>query len=128
MAFLLPKLVGALTQAGKAMKLTTVDLQILLSLAGRPLHGYGIKLDVAERTEGEMKLGSGTLYEAIQRLEQRALIAEASPPAGQQADPRRRYYRLESAGERLVREELGRLAAVVKYGQALDLLPGQEEA
>ncbi len=55
-----------------AHKLTAVDLQILLSLASGPLHGYGIKLDVAERTEGEMQLGSGTLYEAIQRLEQRS--------------------------------------------------------
>ena len=107
--------------------LTPVDLQILLTLASRPLHGYGIKLDVAERTGGEMKLGSGTLYEAIQRLESRALIADSPPPDGEQADARRRYYRLEPAGERLMREELVRLEMVVRYGQALDLLPRQEE-
>jgi len=107
--------------------LTSVDLQILLTLANGPLHGYGIKLDITERTQGGMSLGSGTLYEAIQRLEQRAFIAEASPPEGEEADPRRRYYRLEPGGERAVRVELERMAAVVTYGRSLDLLPKPEE-
>jgi len=108
-------------------RLTSVDLQILLTLADGPLHGYGIKLDVAERTSGEMKLGSGTLYEAIQRLEQRAFIAQAPPPHGGEADARRRYYRLESAGERALRAELERMATVVRHGQLLDLLPRRGE-
>jgi len=107
--------------------LTSVDLQILLTLANGPLHGYGIKLDVADRTRGEMKLGSGTLYEAIQRLEQRAFIAPAPPAEGVEPDARRRYYRLEPAGERALRQELKRLATVVRHGQALDLLPRREE-
>ncbi len=106
--------------------LTSVDVQILLTLANSSLHGYGIKLDVAERTGGAMKLGSGTLYEAIQRLEQRAFIALAPAPEGEEADPRRRYYRLESAGERALRAELERMAMVVSHGQALHLLPRQE--
>ena len=108
-------------------RLTSVDLQILLTLANGPLHGYGIKLDVAERTGGEMKLGSGTLYEAIQRLEQRAFIALAPPPAGEEADPRRRYYQLEPAGERALRAELERMATVVRHGQAMHLLPSREK-
>lgn len=107
--------------------ITSVDLQILLTLANGPLHGYGIKLDVAERTEGQMSLGSGTLYEAIQRLEQRAFIALAPPPEGEEADPRRRYYRLEPGGERAMRAELDRMAAVVKYGRSLDLVSRPEE-
>lgn len=107
--------------------LTLVDLQILLTLASGPLHGYGIKLDVARRTEGEMSLGSGTLYEAIQRLEERAFIALAPSPDGAKVDPRRRYYQLEPAGERALREELERLAAVVRHGRALELLVEPEE-
>ena len=102
-------------------RLTSVDLQILLTLANDPLHGYGIKLDVAARTRGEMKLGSGTLYEAIQRLEQRAFIAQAPAPEGEEADARRRYYRLEAAGERALRVELERLATLVQHGQSLHL-------
>ena len=107
--------------------LTPVDLQILLTLASGPLHGYGIKLDVAERTEGEMKLGSGTLYEAIQRLEQRVFIALTPPPKGEEADTRRRYYRLEVEGKRALQTELERLATVVRLGEALDLLPRHGE-
>lgn len=103
--------------------LTAVDLQILLTLANGPLHGYGIKLDVAERTGGEMKLGSGTLYEAIQRLEQQGLIALSSPPEGGEVDARRRYYRLLPEGERSLRAELERLASVLRRGRELDLLP-----
>ena len=115
------------TRSLTGKNLTAVDLQILLTLANAPLHGYGIKLDVAERTRGEMKLGSGTLYEAIQRLEQRAFIAQAPPPQGEEADARRRYYRLESAGERALRAELERMATVVRHGQLLDLLPRRGE-
>ena len=102
--------------------LTPVDLQILLTLASGPLHGYGIKLDIARRTRGEMSPGSGTLYEAVQRLEERGLIDTVPAPEGTEADPRRRYYRLEAAGERALRVELERLAAVVRYGRALELL------
>lgn len=101
--------------------LTPVDLQVLLALGRGPLHGYGIKLDIARRTEGEVSLGSGTLYEAVQRLEQCAFIARTRAPEGPEVDSRRRYYRLEAAGERAVREELERLAAVVRYGRALRL-------
>jgi DNA-binding PadR family transcriptional regulator len=115
-------------RSSKSRILTSVDLQILLTLATGPLHGYGIKLDVAHRTDGTMALGSGTLYEAIQRLEQRAYIALSPPPEGEEADPRRRYYRLEPAGERAMRAELERMESVVSYGRSLDLLSDPEEA
>lgn len=108
--------------------LSPVDLQILLTLAAGPLHGYGVKLAIADRTGGEMSLGSGTLYEAIQRLEQRAFISLVPAPDGQEADARRRYYRLEPLGEWTMKEELERLAAVVRYGRSLDLISRPEEA
>jgi len=107
--------------------LTPVDLHILLALARSPLHGYGIKLDISERTRGEVSLGSGTLYEAIQRLEERNLIAPTAPPQGEETDPRRRYYRLRAAGERALREALGRMETVVRFGRSLDLLPEGRE-
>jgi DNA-binding PadR family transcriptional regulator len=102
-----------------------VELEILLTLAGSPLYGYGIKLDIAERTGGTMRLGSGTLYEAIQRLEERALIGTTAPPDGEEAG-RRRYYRLEEAGERALRAELARMMDVVRYAQARDLIVAWE--
>ena len=44
-------------------------LHIMLALADGPRHGYAIKQAVEERTEGAIRLGPGTLYEALQRLE-----------------------------------------------------------
>ena len=54
-------------------------LNILLALADGAKHGYAIKQDVEERSEGAIRLGPGTLYEAIQRLEDDGLIAEDAP-------------------------------------------------
>lgn len=108
-------------------RMTPTTLQILLSLTGGPLHGYGIKMDVAERTGGEMNLGSGTLYEAIQRLEEDGWIRPVPPP-DRATDPRRQYYRLERDGEAALREELARLDTVVGFARSRNLLPGTEEA
>ena len=88
-------------------------LVILVSLSDGPKHGYAIKQAVEQRTDGEIRLGPGTLYEAIQRLEETGLIAEArggAPAHGQEAQ--RRYYTLTDRGlETLGREvrQLGRL-------------------
>ena len=40
---------------------------ILVALADRDQHGYGIMLDVAERTGGKLRLSAGTLY-GVKRL------------------------------------------------------------
>ena len=108
-------------------RMTQTTLEILLSLSGGPLHGYGIKMDVAERTQGVLKLGSGTLYEAIQRLEEDGWIRPVPAPE-EAADSRRQYYRLEGAGEEALRTELARLDAVVGFARSRDLLPRREEA
>ena len=109
-------------------RMTPTTLQILLSLTEGPLHGYGIKLNVSQRTQGEMNLGSGTLYEAIQRLEEVGWIYPAPSPPQEEADPRRQYYRLERAGEEALRNELVRLDAVVDFARRRNLLPRPEEA
>jgi DNA-binding PadR family transcriptional regulator len=63
---------------------------ILASLADGGKHGYAITTDIAE--QAGVTLGPGTLYAALQRLEERGLI-EAMPAEG-----RRRPYRLTAAG------------------------------
>jgi DNA-binding PadR family transcriptional regulator len=103
--------------------ITPIAFEILLSLAQGPQHGYGIKLSIEERTAGELTLGSGTLYQAIQRLERSEMIAVAEGVAGSE-DPRRgRFYRLEPAGKAALKDELRRLNRVVEYARARDLLP-----
>lgn len=113
----------ARAQPQSANALTPITFEILLSLAQEPQHGYGIKLSIEQRTAGELTLGSGTLYQAIQRLERSELIAVAEGVAGSE-DPRRgRFYRLEPAGKAALEAELKRLNRVLEYARSRDLLP-----
>lgn len=92
-----------------------IGYQILLALAARDRHGYLIRKAVEEQTDGAMKLGPGTLYAAIRRLEDQGLLEE-SPwrPDADLDDRRRRYYRLTKAGRAALEVETERLHATVK--------------
>jgi PadR family transcriptional regulator PadR len=101
--------------------LTLTTVQILLSLTEGPRHGYGIMTDVRDRTEGHVRLGSGTLYEALQRLEQSGWIAETKPPAGaSRADTR--YYKLTAAGRQALLRELEHVRLLVGDSLARKLM------
>lgn len=95
-------------------------LHILLALAEGPRHGYAIKQDVEARTHGAVRLGPGTLYEAIQRLEDAGLIEPAQPGAapahGQEAQ--RRHYALTKRGLRTLQDELRQLGELVDAARA----------
>jgi len=104
--------------------ISPVVFQILLALANEDLHGYGIKLDVEKRTDGAMNLGSGTLYEAIQRLETLGFIAETeSPPDAPTGARKRRYYRLEEPGRTALEVELERMDKIVRFAKRKNLMP-----
>lgn len=96
-------------------------IHILLALSDGALHGYAIKQTVEERTGGAIRLGPGTLYEAIQRLQDEGLIEEEGSLGrdaenGQQAQ--RRYYSLTSRGWAALKDELHRLDAVLEHARA----------
>jgi DNA-binding PadR family transcriptional regulator len=92
----------------------------MLALAEGARHGYAIKQDVEARTNGTIRLGPSTLYEAIQRLEDGGLIKtveEPSVPAnGQEAQ--RRYYSLTSQGWRILEGELRQLDTLVSAARS----------
>jgi DNA-binding PadR family transcriptional regulator len=81
---------------------------ILTSLSSGPKHGHALLLDI-ESFAG-VRLGPGTLYGAITRLEQRGLIE----PLG--ADERRRPYRITAAGSESLSAELADLRKLVNEG------------
>jgi DNA-binding PadR family transcriptional regulator len=106
--------------------LPSAAFQILLSLAGEDLHGYGIMRQVAEQTEGRMRLGPGTLYSSIQTLLEAKLIEELDQREDAKlGHKRRRYYRLTSAGRKLARFEAERLADLLRVARAKKLLRGE---
>src|SRR6187402_3271708 len=83
-------------------------LIVLVSLAAGPRHGHAILLDV--RDFAGVRLGPGTLYGAIGRLEEDGLI-EPMP-----LDGRRRPYRITSAGRAALADRLGGLNQAVQTG------------
>jgi DNA-binding PadR family transcriptional regulator len=108
----------------RTLPLTPAVFHILLALADGERHGYGIKQEIAARTDGIMNIGPGTLYGAIKRLLAQGLIEEAEErPDPDLDDERRRYYRLTDFGRRVTRAEAERLAGLVRQAQAKQLLP-----
>ena len=83
-------------------------LLILTSLASGPKHGYALLLDI-DGFAG-VRLGPGTLYGAISRLEERGLIA---PVASQ---GRTRPYRLTAQGSAVLEATLAELRTIVEEG------------
>jgi len=97
------------------LPLSPQQFQILLALSDGDRHGYGIILEIAERTAGSVRLGTGTLYTALAGLVDRALIVEPRHrPAG---DERRRYYHLTPLGRAVLEAETARLDALVKQAR-----------
>lgn len=105
--------------------LPSAAFQILLSLAGEDLHGYGIMRQVADQTAGRMRLGPGTLYSSIQTLLEEKFIEEVHQredvKLGQE---RRRYYRLTSSGRKLARDEAERLADLLRAARVKKIFRG----
>jgi DNA-binding PadR family transcriptional regulator len=96
------------------LPLSAATLHILLALAGEDRHGYGIMLEVTRQSEGQYKLGPGTLYDNLQKLLSQGMVEEAPRRHSAQDDPRRRYYRLTALGRNVLRADIARLESVVR--------------
>jgi len=83
-------------------------LLVLASLAEGAKHGYAIMEDI--RRFANIRLGPGTLYGAITRLEERGWIRAVESP------DRRKPYRLTAAGRHYLEEQLAGLDRVVRTG------------
>jgi DNA-binding PadR family transcriptional regulator len=100
--------------ARRFLPLSPQQFHILLALLDTDRHGYGIILDVEKRTDGAVRLGTGTLYTALAGLVDDRIIAETMRrPAGDD-DRRRKYYTLTPLGRDVVQAETARLEALVR--------------
>ncbi len=82
----------------------TLDLLILRTLALEPMHGWGISQRIQQISRGTLDVNQGSLYPALQRLEQRGWIA--SDWQTTENNRRAKYYQLTTAGRRALGEEM----------------------
>jgi len=101
------------------LPLTHLTYHVLLALAGKPLHGYGMIVEIEERTAGAMQVEAGTLYAAIKRMVADGFI---EPLAGN-GGGRRRDYQLTTLGTELLSAESARLERLLEVAREKHVLP-----
>jgi len=109
------------------LPLTPAAFNVLLALAEGEKHGYAIIQSVTQRTQGEVRLGPGTLYGLIKRMLADGWIREVDQrPDPAWDDERRRYYGLTDFGQRVAVAEAERLQRLVEAARQQGLLPGRK--
>jgi DNA-binding PadR family transcriptional regulator len=88
------------------------QLLVLTVLADSEKHGYAINTAIKELTGA--RLGPGSLYGALARLEARQLIESSAEPVD--AKDRQRIVRITEAGREALRAELEQMARVAQAG------------
>ncbi len=95
----------------------TLDLLILKTLTLEPMHGWGIGERIQQVSRGVLDVNQGSLYPALQRLEQRGWIDSEWRTSDN--NRRAKYYRLTTTGRRALGAET---ASWRRYVKAVDLI------
>ena len=97
----------------------TLDLLILKTLTLEPMHGWGISQRIEQLSRGLLDVNQGSLYPALQRLEQKGWIE--SEWRTTENNRNAKYYRLTATGRRAVGSET---VSWRRYVEAVDLILG----
>ena len=92
--------------------MTEAMYYVLLALMN-PSHGYQLMRDIEEVSHSRLKIGPGTLYGVLSRMEKDGLIKLDA------AERRRKVYRITSDGKAALRVEYKRLSAMVLDGAVI---------
>lgn len=95
----------------------TLDLLVLRTLTLAPLHGWGISQRIQQLSQDVLDVNQGSLYPALQRLEQRGWIE--SEWRTTENNRRAKYYALTAAGKRALGDEI---ASWRRYVDAVELI------
>ena len=98
----------------KYTPLTHTTYYILLALT-EPLHGYGIMQKVEEMSKREVRLGPGTLYGSLGKLEKDQLIMKSEL----QTNERRKSYEITALGKMIIQKEYQRLVSLVSNSKPI---------
>ncbi|MHB8520574.1 MAG: PadR family transcriptional regulator [Limisphaerales bacterium] len=81
----------------------TLDLLILKTLTWGPQHGFGISVQIRRISRDALQVEQGSLYPALQRLEQQGLIRAEWGVS--ENNRKAKFYRLTAAGRRQLHRE-----------------------
>ena len=95
----------------------TLDLLILRTLASGPMHGWALSQFIQQQSENLLRVGQGSLYPALQRLEQQGWIESEWRPTEQNRAAR--FYTLTASGRRALVAET---KSWRQYVRAVDLI------
>jgi DNA-binding PadR family transcriptional regulator len=109
------------TEDGSYTPLTPAVFHILLALADGDLHGYGIMRAIEEVTSPSMKMGPGTVYGSLQRMEEAGLVEDCGSAQG----GKRRLYGLTVLGRKSLQAESVRLARLAQMVRDKGLVPSE---
>jgi DNA-binding PadR family transcriptional regulator len=98
----------------RLIPLAPAALHILLALSREDRHGYGIMQEIKKHSDGQYKIGPGTLYDNLEKLLNLGMLVEAPKKRRAEEDERRRYYGLTSFGRRVLAADVRRLERVVR--------------
>ncbi len=101
--------------APKLKPLSEPVLLILLSLAGKPQHGYALMKDIEVLSNGRVALTTGTLYGALRRLLEDGWIERFDQ---EDTSREKQAYRLTPAGRKQLQGELDRMKQVTRIAAA----------
>jgi DNA-binding PadR family transcriptional regulator len=107
--------VTAQPEPAEAKPLTEPVLLILLSLAGKPRHGYALIKDTELLSDGRVRLSTGTLYGAIHRLLDDGWIERFEQ---EDTSREKQAYRLAPAGRKRLQLELDRMKQLTRAASA----------
>ncbi|EOR22906.1 PadR family transcriptional regulator [Cytobacillus oceanisediminis] len=93
--------------------MTEAMYYVLLALM-HPNHGYQLMQAITEVSNGRLKMGPGTLYGVLSRMQKDGLISLAED------DGRRKTYQITEDGEHALRQEFNRLKALILDGKILE--------
>jgi len=110
------------------LPLSPLVFQVLVALADGPRHGYGVIQEIDVRTDGLIRLRTGTLYLLLQRLAADALVEPTKTPKAETSAAERapgsprRYYGLTLLGRAVLVAETRRLEIAVSDARAKRVL------
>lgn len=95
----------------KYLPLTEAAYYVLISL-NKPRHGYGIMQHVKKITNGRIKIGAGTMYGNLSRMEKEGLIISIAE------EDRKKIYEISEKGKIILEMELVRLEELIRHGKS----------